>query len=142
MKTASGRRSKRYLFTDKQIDIMRLLSEGKSRLEVAEHIGTTVQNVMILERRFNRNAEIAANSLKLLRDLDFAASAKITAGTHLLDAGMTVIRVADSMGISLRHNAVTLVSEIRSYLGGDVRKGIINREIEVLILPSGNILVL
>ncbi|MEM0158755.1 MAG: Tfx family DNA-binding protein [Thermoplasmataceae archaeon] len=133
---------KHYLFSEKQITVMRYLNEGKSRMEIAEIFHTSVQNVIILERRFRRNVELAANSLKVLRDLDFVTSVKIEKGTHLLDAGLLVLRVADSKGIVLKHNAVSLVSGIRSSVGNDVSRGIIKRDVEVLILPSGSILIL
>ena len=55
--------------SSRQIQIMKLRQEGYSTEGIAHEIGTTRQNVSILEKRGHRNLEKAIRTLNAVREL-------------------------------------------------------------------------
>ncbi|MCL4437813.1 MAG: Tfx family DNA-binding protein [Candidatus Thermoplasmatota archaeon] len=129
----------RTLFTERQLEINRLLREGISRAEIASRLGITVQDVSITERRFRENLEKAVNTVNLAKNLSVVSSISLASGTHILDASKMIMNYADSEGIKLKDNTLSVVSGLRGYLGSDLKNGRMKRDVEVLILPDGGL---
>ncbi|MCL4341781.1 MAG: Tfx family DNA-binding protein [Candidatus Thermoplasmatota archaeon] len=125
------------LLTKRQMEIIRLRKKGLSLGEIAASLGTTRQNVSILERRAHAKIQQAAATLTALQSDGIAVSVSIKAGTHLLDALKTVIGAADESGIRLEGNMVDLLSWFRNVLGRRISSGVLVDECTVIILDSG-----
>ena len=129
----------RTLFTERQLEINRLVREGLSNSEIASRLGITVQDVSITEKRFRENLEKAVNTINLAKESFMVSTISIEAGTHILDASKMIMNYADRKGIKLKDNTLSLVSGLRGYLGPDLKNGKMKRSVEVLVLQDGGI---
>ena len=129
----------RTLFTERQLEINRLVREGLSNSEIASRLGITVQDVSITEKRFRENVEKAVNTINLAKESFMVSTISIEAGTHILDASKMIMNYADRKGIKLKDNTLSLVSGLRGYLGPDLKNGKMKRSVEVLVLQDGGI---
>lgn len=128
------------LLTERQMQILRLRKGGLKQGEIASRLGTTRQNVAILEHRAMRKIEDAATTLHMLEAEGTVCVTVIPAGTHVLDAVRMIIDDADTNGIRLKGNMVDLVSWVRSNMEGSIISGRINTGIRVMILSDGKCL--
>lgn len=126
-------------FTGRQIEIAKMLYSGHSMKEISEALGITVQDVSITSRRFRENLEKAINTVNLARDLSFSGLIKVKSGTHILDAARAVINEADRLKIKLRDNTVSLVNTLRSFLGKDLKGGIVMSDIQLALMQDGSL---
>ena len=127
------------LFTDRQLEIARLIRSGKARSDIASDLGITVQDISITEKRFRENLEKAINTINVARNLSISYVFSIRSGSHILDAGKEIMSFADSHGIKLRENTISIVTGLRIYLGSDMKNGIMKRDVDVALLPDGGI---
>lgn len=129
----------RTLFTERQLEINRLVREGLSNSEIASRLGITVQDVSITEKRFRENLEKAVNTINLAKESFMVSTISIEAGTHILDASKMIMNYADKKGIKLKDNTLSLLSGLRGYLGPDLKNGKMKRGVEVILLQDGGI---
>ncbi len=129
----------RTLFTERQLEINRLVREGLSNSEIASRLGITVQDVSITEKRFRENLEKAVNTINLAKESFMVSTISIEAGTHILDASKMIMNYADRKGIKLKDNTLSLVSGLRGYLGSALKNGKMKRGVEVILLQDGGI---
>lgn len=125
------------LITRRQMEILRLRKSGLSLGEIAASLGTTRQNISILERRAYTKIQQAAETIAAIQESGVAVSVTIKGGTHLLDALKNIIAAADSSRIRLKGNMVDLLSWLRNVLGGKIESGTITKDCTVIILESG-----
>ena len=128
------------ILTQRQMEILRMRREGMSSVEVARRLGTTRQNVTILERRANRKIEEAAATLRFVQESNLGIVVRIPAGTHILDATKMLLERADSEEIKLKTNMVELISWVKTSLGDSLSSGETVRECTVFISISGRCL--
>ncbi len=132
--------AKRSFLTGRQLEIFTLRSEGKSTTEISEIIGTTPQNVTILEKRARKNLEKAIETVNAVKDMKIVLNLKIPENTHILDAVMTIIREADRSQIRLKDNIIGILTRLKMSMDTDIRNGLIQRETTVMILHDGVLL--
>ncbi len=127
------------LLTPTQFKVLRLRLEGLSQEEVAERLGTTRQNISIIERRAKRNLKLAEETLKAYRELVAASSVEVPPETHLVDIPRMVIDAADEAGVKLRANFTRIYDEIRFKAGKCVRGVKTIKPLKILIFKDGDI---
>ncbi len=133
--------SSRYGFlTERQMQILRLRKDGMKQGEIASRLGTTRQNIAILEGRAVKKIEEAAMTLQMLETQGTVCVTGIPAGTHILDAARMIIDEADRNGIRLKGNMVDLVSWLKSNMEGNIISGKISTGVRVMILSDGRYL--
>ncbi len=130
-------REKIGLITRRQMEILKLRKNGLSLGEIAATLGTTRQNISILERRAHMKIRQAAETLAAIQESGVAVSVDIKGGTHLLDALKSVLAAADNSGIRLKGNMVDLLSWLRNVLGSRIVSGILSEDCTVIIMESG-----
>lgn len=102
------------LLSELQFKVLQLrITKGLSQAEVARTLGTTRENVTIIERRARRNIKLAEETLQVYKFLLSVANVKIEAGTHLIDVPGLLIKAGDSYGIKLKVNFTMIYDEIR-----------------------------
>jgi Tfx family DNA-binding protein len=107
-------KKKHGLLSDRQFEVLQLrIGKGLSQAEVASNLGTTRENVSIIEKRARKNIKLAEEALQTYRLLLSKAKVKIEAGTHLIDAPGTLVKAGDDLGIKLKVNFTRIYDEIR-----------------------------
>jgi Tfx family DNA-binding protein len=127
--------------TPQQYAVLKLRVEGKSQEEIAVELGTTRQNISLIERRAYQNIEKAEDTIKAYKELMKATSIIIEPGTHLIDVPRFVVDAADKSGIRLRADFTRIYNEFKFVVPGNVDHTRVIKPIRVLILKDGDIIV-
>jgi Tfx family DNA-binding protein len=129
------------VLTRRQEEILKLRSKGLSQTTVSKLLGTTRENVALIERRIRRRAR---------RDLESLASylKAVSIATVVLEKGFTVreavdlvIREADKVGVKLKATSTELAETIK-VLGSAAENRTINKRLYVFIGREGELMVL
>ncbi|MCC6044985.1 MAG: Tfx family DNA-binding protein [Desulfurococcaceae archaeon] len=129
------------VLTRRQEEILKLRSKGLSQTTVSKLLGTTRENVALIERRIRRRAR---------RDLESLASylKAVSIATVVLEKGFTVreavdlvIREADKVGVKLKATSTELAETIK-VLGSAAENRTINKRLYVFIGREGELIVL
>ena len=130
---------KRSFLTEQQIEVLRLRELGLTQKEIAERIGTTRENISIIEKRGRTNIERCKETLKEWERIKAPIILRIVKGTDVLDIPKQIFSEADRKGIKVKSNLI----EILTRLGMDERDIIKNRiligDLEVLIMNDGEV---
>jgi len=132
---------KKGFLTSKQIEVLKLRLEGLSQEEIATQLGTTRQNISLIERRAQRNLKLAKETITTYKELVKATSIQIETGTHLIDVPRLVVDAADSAGVKLRADFTRIYNEIKFIVPDSVDRTKVVKPIRVLILKDGDIIV-
>lgn len=128
--------------TGRQIQIMKMRQEGFSTENIASRIGTTRQNVTILEKRAYRNLNRAIRTLNAVRDMKISVDFEIPAQVHILDAVKQILARADEAGIRLSDNLIGIVTRFKVAIEKDLRGGVTQRPITVMMFRDGSVQIL
>ncbi|MEM4631355.1 MAG: Tfx family DNA-binding protein [Acidilobaceae archaeon] len=126
-------------FTKRQAEVLKLRSMGLTQREVAKALGTTRENVAMLEKRALENAEKA---LKVFRNYLKALSSfsEIFArGENIEEASKKVFRKGNEVGIKIKPTQPQLAEVLRILGDG---KTVLTRPLEVFVLKDGSVVVL
>ncbi len=126
--------------TDKQLKILELRAQGYKQREIAELLGTSRENVAILEKRARENVEKARRTILAFEKLSPVRVA-LEEGEDLFQAPEKILRMADRHGIKVVHNKTSLIGMLRRHGGGRIQGNRIISRIEVSLLRSGRIVV-
>ncbi len=132
-------KGERTYLTKRQLEILQLRRSGKSQAEVAVRLGITRQDVSILEKRALRNLKRAAATLEIAVGKGIVTGLTIPKGTHILDVAKQILERANSSGIRLADNMVTVVSAIKTACSFSMKDGIVSNDLEVSIFPDGRL---
>ena len=128
------------LLSDRQFEVLRLrIEKGLPQAEVASLLGTTRENVTILEKRARRNIRLAEETLQTYRLLLCVAKIKIEVGTRLIDVPGIVVKAGDSIGIKLKVNFTRMYDEIRFEAGDCISGGRVVKPFTMAIFRDGKI---
>jgi len=109
--------------SDRQFQVLQLRIEKElSQEEIANMLGTTRENVTIIEKSARRNIKLAEETLQTYRLLLSVAKITIEAGTHLIDIPGIVVKAGDDIGVKLQVNFTRIFDEVR-FKAGDCISG-------------------
>ena len=135
-----GQEKKGHL-TPQQYTVLKHRAEGKSQEETAKLLGTTRQNISLIERRARRNIEKAEETIKAYKELMKATSIILEPDTHLIDVPRLVVDAADQAGVRLRADFTRIYNEFKFIVPNNVDRTKVMEPIKVLILKDGDIVV-
>lgn len=118
---------------------MKLRKEGYSTEGIAREIGTTRQNVSILEKRGHRNLEKAIRTVNAVRELKLSHEVRIDGNIHVLDAVKKVLKSADELNIRLNDNLIGIMTRLKMAVESDLKNGIIQKPFDILIFQDGSV---
>jgi len=121
------------------VDVIKLRLAGMSQEEIASRLGTTRQNISMMERRGRRNLRLAEETIRVYKKIITAASVDVKANTHLVDIPRLVLDAADRAGVRLRADFTRIYKEIRFRVPECVRGVKVIKPITILILRDGDI---
>lgn len=125
--------------TKRQIEVLKLRSEGRSQREVARILGTSRENIAILESRALKNAERALKTLQQYLRAVSAFSETLKAGERVEEASRRVLERGNEHRARLK-TPLPELEEVFRALGGD--SGRIEKPLEVFVLRDGSIVVI
>lgn len=107
--------------TAHQWEVIRFRSQGLTQTDVARKLGTTRENVSIIEHRALRKINAAKATLAALQHMDATNLILIPSGTSLYEAIEIVILRADILGVKLRSSCDAMISAFKSRCKGKIR---------------------
>ncbi|BBE41461.1 Tfx family DNA-binding protein [Conexivisphaera calida] len=133
-----GRRRAGGFLTERQLEILRMRRSGMSYDDIAKSIGTTKENVMILEKRAIRNIRLAKETLESASSIA-GEEIVVPKGTRLVDVPPLVVNRANSSGVKLSVNMPTLMAQLSGALRGVVSDGVLVDDVKIYLLPDGSV---
>ena len=130
------------LLTERQYQVLKMRLEGKTQEYVAKILGTTRENVSIIEKRAWRKYRMAEYTLKIIKNLMAATEVGIPEGTHLINIPPMVVDAANKAGVKLKANFTLIYDEIRFKARACVEGTKVVRPIKVVIFKDGTFEVL
>lgn len=129
---------KRYgLLTERQYTVLKLRIAGKTQEEIARMLGTSRENISIIEKRAWRKIRLAEETLKYVKELLAVTKITIPSGTHLVQVPSLLIEAADRAGVKLKGNFTRIYDEIRFKAGDCVKGSHVVKPIDVVIYRDG-----
>lgn len=128
----------RGLLTPRQMEVLRLRAQGYTQKRIAEQIGTTRENVVLIEARARLNIERARTTLESLKHSGLAVTVEIPKGTHLVDIPRMVLNRANRAKIRLGANFTRIYEDIRFKARHHVSGTRVARPIVVTVFPDGD----
>ena len=128
------------LLSELQFKVLQLrIERGLSQAEIARILGTTRENVTIIEKRAERNVKLAEETIQAYKLLRCVTKVSIEVGTHLVEVPMIVMRAGDSFGVKLNVNFTRVYDEIRFKAGDCVSGSRVVKPFTISIFRDGNI---
>jgi Tfx family DNA-binding protein len=133
--------SRKYgLLSELQFKVLQLrVEKGLSQTEVARILGTSRENVTIIEKRAKKNVRLAEETIQAYKLLLCITKVNIEAGTRLIDVPGIVIRAGDKIGVKLNVNFTRVYDEIRFKAGDCVSGSRVVKPFTIAIFRDGNI---
>jgi hypothetical protein len=127
------------LLTEEQLRVLSHRLNGAKQEDIAGILGTTRQNVSLIERRARNNLEKAEATLKAYRRLMTAATVELTTGTHLVDVPRMLVDAADKAGVKITIDFALVYKELHDEAQDNIRGPRITKPIKLNILKDGKI---
>ena len=127
------------LLTELQFKVLKLRSLGLSQENISERLGSSRQNISMIERRGRRNIKLADETLSVYKEIVTVASLKIEIGTHLVDVPRMVIDTADRTDVRLRADFTRIYNMLKYKAPNRVKGDHIIKPITVLIMKDGDV---
>ncbi|MDY6966285.1 MAG: Tfx family DNA-binding protein [Halobacteriota archaeon] len=130
---------KRSFLTEQQIEVLKLRELGLTQKEISEKIGTTRENVSIIEKRGRTNIERSRETLKEWRRIKAPIIIKIDKGTDILNIPKQIFDEADRKGIKVKSNLIEILTRLGMDKRGLIKNRILIGDLEVLIMNDGEV---
>lgn len=127
--------------TRRQEEILKLRSKGLSQTTVSRLLGTTRENVALIERRIRRKAKRDLESLTSYLRAVSTVTVSLEKGYTIKDSVDLVMREADRANVKLKTTSTEL-AEVIKVLGSATEKGTISRSLHLFIGREGDLIVL
>ncbi|MGC8593931.1 MAG: Tfx family DNA-binding protein [Nitrososphaeria archaeon] len=125
------------LLTERQLEILDLRKRNMSYDEIAKKLGTTPENVYILEKRALRNLRLAFETIKAAVAGNIVMKVKFEKGTKLVNIPPALVNKADEAGIKLKGNFTKIFDDIRYSVPDSISKNELVKDIYVYIMSDG-----
>lgn len=129
--------AERTLLTRRQAEVLVLREWGFTQATVAEHLGTTRENVTGIEARARENVDNARETVAFSEALSAPIQVEIPADTDLYDAPDLVFAACDDAGVKVGHNAPELMKVISDAAGSAVDGRQIRTSLFVTVTSDG-----
>ena len=127
------------LLTEDQLKVLGLRLDGLKQEEIAERLGTTRQNVSLIERRARGNVEKAEATLRAYKRLRTMATVELAPRTHLVDVPRMLVDAADGAGVKISVDFALVYKGLREEAGDHISGTRVVRPILLHVLRDGKI---
>jgi len=128
---------KRSFLTKQQIKVLRLRELGLTQKTISEKLGTTRENVSIIEKRAKVNIERCRATLREWEEIKAPIKIGIEKGADILDIPGRIFEEADKNGIKVRLNKLEIITTLDCEKKGIIRNRLLTGDLEVLIMKDG-----
>jgi Tfx family DNA-binding protein len=127
------------LLTEEQLRVLGFRLDGLRQEEVARRLGTTRQNVSLIEKRARGNVLKAEATLRAYRRLQTAATVELKPSTHLVDVPRMLVDAADDAGVKISIDFALVYKELRDEARDSISGTRVVRPILLHVLRDGKI---
>ncbi len=128
---------KRTLLTARQIEVLRLRKGGLTQDKVARILGTTRENVSIIERNAFHVIEAAKSTLEAFESLDAGSVITIPERTPIFDIPRIVLVRGDVLGVKVKTTEDDILAMVKSR--GKIRGHHLSSPMTIRIMPDGTL---
>ncbi len=114
-------------------------SDGKEYSEIAKELGTSVENVFIIEKRALKNIEAARDTLRAANHAGIIGRIRINSGTKLVEIPAYIMSEADRMKVKVISNFTKIYDDIRYGIPGAIKGQELVKAITVYIMHDGTL---
>lgn len=100
--------------TGRQLEILKRRQDGKTQLEIARLLGTSRENISILEKRARENVEKARKTLEVYEKLT-AIEIDLKNIGDIVKIPRTIFEKADTLSIKVASSATDILELAQSY---------------------------
>ena len=125
--------------TEQQIEVLRLRELGLTQKEISERLGTSRENVSIIEKRGRTNIERSVETLKEWELIKSPLAVMIEKGTDVLYIPKLIFDEADKKGIKVKSNLVEIIAMIEVEKKELINNRVLRSDLEILVTNSGDI---
>jgi len=136
---SNGIETERTILTRRQVEVLVMREFGSTQAAIADHLGTTRENVTGIEHRARENVEKASETLELAEILSAPVRVEIPADTDLYDAPGLVFEACDDAGVKVRQNAPELLKLMMDTAGSEVDGRQIRTSLGVTVTSDGTV---
>lgn len=129
----------RSLLTRRQAAVFVMRESGFTQATIAEHIGTTRENVSGIEARARENVEKARETVEFVAAVSAPIRVEIPTDTDLYDAPTLVFDACDEAGVKVGHNAPELMKLISDAAGSAVDGRAVKTTLVVTVTSDGTV---
>ncbi|MCW7077399.1 MAG: Tfx family DNA-binding protein [Candidatus Syntrophoarchaeum sp.] len=130
---------KRSFLTRQQVEVLGLRELGLTQREIAERIGTTRENVSIIEKRAKVNIERCRETLREWERIRAPITIKIPKGTDIFDIPGIIFDEADRDEIRVELNKLEIIATLEREKKGIIRNRLLTGDLEVLVMKDGGL---
>ena len=125
--------------TEQQIEVLRLRELGLTQKEISGRLGTSRENVSIIEKRGRTNVERSIETLKEWELIKSPLIVVIEKGTDVLYVPKLIFDEADKKGIKVKSNLVEIITMIEVEKKELINNRTLNSDLEILVTNRGDI---
>jgi Tfx family DNA-binding protein len=126
------------LLTKRQLDIIMMRRRGLTQREIANQLGTSRENVTMLEKRAYRNVNKARATLAALKSHRLSVKVLIEAGTHLVDIPRIMVDNANRANIMVKANFTRIYEDVRFKARRQIKGVHVIKKLTIWIMPDGD----
>ena len=127
------------ILTRRQWRILQLRATGLTQSQVAKRLGTSRENISIIEHRAHANVRAAKATLAAMEQLSESKEIIIPSGTSIFEAVSMILLRADVLRIKLRTSADSILAAIRSKCKGRMRGHHLTAVVRIRISEEGTV---
>ncbi len=125
--------------TDQQTEVLKLRELGLTQKKVSERLGTTRENISIVEKRARTNIERSRQTLKEWEKIKAPITIRIKKGVDILVIPKLLFSEADTKGIKVRSNSVDTITKINGEKKDIIKNRVLTHDLEITITSAGEI---
>ncbi len=126
--------------TERQFEVLKLRAQGLTQEEIAKILGTSRENVSVIEKRAKEKVEKARETIRAFESLN-PVKIVLPQGLNLFSAPEVVFQKADMHGIKVRYNSTALIGIIRRKAGDKISVNTIAEPVEIKLLRNGDVII-
>ncbi|MBN1432244.1 MAG: Tfx family DNA-binding protein [Methanomicrobiaceae archaeon] len=129
------------LLTDRQKEVLRYRKQGLTQQQIADIIHTSKANICTIEKAATENIKKARETLEFLYTLDTTHLCTIDKGTDSLEAVKKIFSEAETLGIKVQYDTISLINKMRESNPEKFRGRYIKEVIEIYINEDGDVFI-
>lgn len=125
--------------TKQQVEVLKLRDLGLTQKAISEKLGTTRENISIMEKRAKVNIERCRETLREWERIKAPIVIKIAKGTDIFDIPGLIFEEADRNEIRVGSNQLEIIATLEREKKEIIRNRLLTGDLEVLVMKDGTV---